>query len=192
MIKNCCNKKTDCHKPQFEYILENVGQVGPMGPRGEKGDTGPIGPTGPTGATGATGAMGLNNIEASFNLNEQDKIVANDEIVPTTGTNVLTKNSTMIFCNDILTINSPGLYEIIATVEVITEGDTFNFTITKNGTDYDFFVPVAPGKASGTASHTVLTYIENVPQTISIYNRNGGDVEVGHSELNVIKLNDLS
>ena len=176
----CCNKNSCCKQRQI--INRNNYITGPTGPTGA---TGPIGATGPTGPTGATG---ISTLIVSLNRNDTDQTVANDEVVSISGTNFISQSSDLSFNNDIITINASGIYQVTGTLEVTTENDTFDFTITAGGTDYSFYVYVADGKVSGTTTYSVLLNVINTPLNIAIYNRNGDDVDIAHAELDVIKI----
>lgn len=185
---NCCNNNCCNNDKIIDKNIYITGPMGPMGPRGEIGPTGPIGPTGATGPTGPTGPLGTNNLLLSLNKNLNEQTVENDAIVNVTETNYLSPNTDLTFDNNIVTINSAGIYQIVANLEVSTENGTFEFTITVAGVDYSFYVFVANGKVTGTASHTILVNVANTPTTVAIYNRNGDAVDIDFAELDVVKM----
>lgn len=181
----CCNNKCCCENKKIErnkYIVGPTGATGPVGPRGV---TGPVGPTGPT---GATGPAGTNNLSVSTNFNNLDQTVQNDELVSITGTNFLSPNTDMEFNNNQITITSQGIYQILSTIEITTENDTVEFTVTVGGIDHSFYVTTENQKETGTGTFSTIINVVNVPLSVGLYNRNGDQVELDHAELNVIKL----
>jgi len=176
----CCRNNPCCQDRQI--INRNNYITGPTGPAGPAGATGATGPTGPTGPTGS------GNLFVSLNQNNVEQTVSNDEMVSFTGTNYLSPDSDMFFSNNFVTLNSPGIYQVTCSLEVATENDTFEFTITAGGNDYSFYVTVSDSKLTGTTSHTVILNVINTPINVAVYNRNGGSIDLDYAELDVVKL----
>ena len=167
-----------------------AGVTGPTGPTGPIGLTGEVGPTGPTGATGPTGPAGETaTLEISVNSSTATQTVADDAVVAVTGINETSPGTTMLFGNNTVTITEAGFYQIAVRLE--TEGGsntTQNFAINVEGVDYPFTVLVDSGDTTGNGGATIVLNITTIPTDIAIFNREGEDITVTSSLLDVIRL----
>lgn len=201
MFCNFCNNR--CSDSSTRTIIRQTGiigptgpagPIGPTGPQGEIGATGPTGPQGETGATGPTGPTGPSGetatIDASTNRSTTENTVTDDAIVPVTGTNSTSTDSTLTFSDDAVTITENGTYLISAVVSLTgaTAGSYYSFAINDGTSDYQFRVSAPTGTTTGSNSYTIVSTVTTSPQTIAIYNRSGEQVTVSFAELNVIKL----
>lgn len=179
--KNCCDDTNMCCPKTIDRTIYKT-VLGTTGP------TGATGPTGPTGATGATGTTAT--LEASINRNDTTQTVTENSVVSITGTNVLTvMDSDMMFVNNMVRLNSGGVYLINATIEITgTAGDSNAFTINVGGTDYRFVAIINDDETAGVVSHTIFLNIATNPTDITIYNRNNASATITKAELDVVKL----
>lgn len=154
------------------------------------GPTGPAGPVGPTGATGPTGPTGGGaTLDASINRNDTTQTVVENNVVSITGTNVLTNlDSDLFFVNNMVRINSSGVYLITATIEMTGTEGSYEFAINVGGKDYKSIAIVNNDSNSGTVSHTIYLNISTTPTDVSIYNRNNSSTTISKAELDVVRL----
>ncbi|PEP97010.1 collagen-like protein [Bacillus toyonensis] len=94
------------------------GPQGPQGAQGLEGDNGATGPAGPTGATGATGSTGTTGATGTTDITAFGNFftIATSTLFVNANTNFpfTTSSSSegMTLNNDIITIQTPGLYYI--------------------------------------------------------------------------------
>ena len=89
--------------------------------------------------------------------------------------------------NNIVTINSTGLYSITATINLTGGQDTYNMAINVGGTDYIFSGLIGPSEDTGSVSHTIFLNVTTSPTTVALYNRDGDTINIARAELNVVK-----
>jgi len=64
---------------------------------------------------------------------------------------------------------------------------SYDFAINVNGTDYPFIVDVETGNTDAITSTTIALQLP-ATSTITLVNRDGGELTLGSAELNVVRL----
>ncbi|MGE7604915.1 hypothetical protein ACQKL5_21030 [Peribacillus sp. NPDC097675] len=113
----CGNKKCQCNSLPIQKVNQIVKLIidGPIGITGNPG----FGATGPTGATGVVLA------EYAFIFNNNGQTISVRENVVFDRIGVITSGITYVVGTDVITVNTPGDYEVTFTVTLpIFPGDT--------------------------------------------------------------------